>query len=266
MTRRNDARGASEITIFGLHPVREAIRSSHVDVLGVRHDRVRPSDALRGLLHDVRSAGVEVEPVSRSVLDRSGGAARHDQGVAARVRLRRIAPVENFVESAKGRAARRPLRLVALDGVTNSQNVGMVVRSVVGTGLDGLLWPRIGQPWVNGLVVRAASGTIFDCPIVLCESLPVGLAALQAAGFVAIGLEAGATSSLFEVETPHRAVFVLGSESRGLSEQVAAMLDRRVAIPMAGPAESLNVAVAAGLVCFHAAGLLQPAPARADAG
>jgi tRNA G18 (ribose-2'-O)-methylase SpoU len=50
---------------------------------------------------------------------------------------------------------------------------------------------------------------------------------------------------------------VLGSESVGLSAEVRSMLDGRVFIPMAGRVDSLNVAVAAGLVCFHAAGLLE---------
>ena len=168
----------------------------------------------------------------------------------------RVIEVEAFVEVSKGRAARKPFRVIALDGVTNSQNVGMVVRSVVGAGLDGILWPMLGQPWVNGLVVRAAAGSIFECPIIRCESLTMGLATLQAAGFSCVGLAANAEKSLFETKPTHRAAFVLGSEATGLSESVRGLLDDRVSIPMAGPLESLNVAVAAGLVCFHAAGLL----------
>lgn len=164
--------------------------------------------------------------------------------------------VDAFVELGRGRAARDASRLMALDGVTNSQNVGMVVRSVVGAGLNGLLWPLAGQPWVNGLVVRAAVGAIFECPIVTCETLPIGLAALQGAGYTALGLDAGATKSVFEIPPPHRGVYIMGSESVGIGEDVRAMLDERVAIPMAGPLESLNVAVAAGLVAFHAGGLL----------
>jgi 23S rRNA (guanosine2251-2'-O)-methyltransferase len=86
--------------------------------------------------------------------------------------------------------------------------------------------------------------------------LTVGLATLQAAGFSCVGLEAGAAQSLFETKPTHRAAYVLGGETMGLSEDVRSLLDDRVSIPMAGPLESLNVAVAAGLVCFHAAGLL----------
>jgi len=258
MNRSDRERGESEIVIFGRHPVYEALRAGGADVLEVKVARgVSPADR-HELRSRVASSGAEIgfEEISRDGMNRYTGAPRHDQGIAARVRLLRVTEVDGFVDRAKGRAARKPLRLLALDGVTNSQNVGMVVRSVVGAGLDGLLWPVVRQPWVNGLVVRAAAGAIFECPIVRCETLTVGLASLQAAGFSSFGLDAGASRSLFDVDPGHRAVFILGSESLGLSDEIRGMLDEPLAIPMAGPLESLNVAVAAGLVCFHAAGLL----------
>lgn len=260
MNRRDRERGETEVVIFGRHPVHEALRSQGARVLEVKVARsvsARDRHALRGRVHECE-AEIPFEEISRDAMDRYSAAPRHDQGYAARVRLLGVTEVDAFVDANKGRAARRPLRLLALDGVTNSQNVGMVVRSVVGAGLDGLLWPVHGQPWVNGLVVRAAAGAIFECPIVRCDSLTLGLVALQSAGFSSFGLDAGAKRSLFEVDPGHRAIFVLGSESVGLSEEIRAMLDEPVSIPMPGPLESLNVAVAAGLVSFHAAGLLAP--------
>lgn len=247
-------RGTSEITIFGRHPVEAALASAHAEVLRVAILRSRPPaerDALRRLC---QAAGVDCEELSRAALDGVTGSPRHDQGIAARVRLLRVAPLEALVATTRGRAARLPARVLALDGVTNSQNVGMVVRSVVASGFEGLLWPRSGQPWVNGLVVRAAAGAIFDCPIYLSETLAEGLAELQGAGFRVYGLAAGASRSLFDLAPPHRAAFVLGSESQGLSEAVAGLLDERLGIPMSAGVESLNVAVAAGLVCYQATG------------
>jgi 23S rRNA (guanosine2251-2'-O)-methyltransferase len=260
MTRRDPYRGATEIIVFGRYPIQEALRSEGAEVLDVKVVKNVSASERQSLRSAVEAAGAVLEEVSRDEMTRYTGAQRHDQGIAARVRMLRVCEVESIIDGAKGRAARKPLRLVALDGVTNSQNVGMVVRSIVGAGLDGLLWPVVGQPWVNGLVVRAAAGAIFECPIVRCDSLVGGLGLLQAAGFSAFGLDAGAKRSLFEVDPGHRAAFVLGSESQGLSEEIRGMLDEPVSIPMAGPLESLNVAVAAGLVCFHAAGLLGPRP------
>ncbi|MAG32320.1 MAG: RNA methyltransferase [Deltaproteobacteria bacterium] len=256
MTRHAAQRGESEIIVFGRHPVRDAIRSDGVEVLEVKIARGASGEDRRALRELTERADIPVEEVARDALSRYSGASRHDQGIAAKVRLLRVMGVDAFLDGRKGRGARRPTRVIGLDGVTNSQNVGMVVRSVVAAGLDGLVWPLAGQPWVNGLVVRAAAGSIFECPILCCESLTVGLAALQGAGFACIGLDAGAEDSLFEDVPPHRAVYLLGSESQGLSQEVRAQLDRRVSIPIVGRLESLNVAVAAGLVCFHAAGLL----------
>ena len=260
MTRRDFRRGETLITIFGHHPVREAISSASAEIYEIRVEAKLAAKEHRALRHEARLAGIAVEEISREEMNRYSGAPRHDQGIAAKVRLLRITTVEAFIENTKGTNARHPTRLIALDGVTNSQNVGMVVRSVTGAGLAGMLWPLVGQPWINGLVVRAASGSIFECPIIRCDSLVGGLAALQAAGFVCSGLDGTAEQSLFSRTPAHREVFVLGSESTGLSEDVAHLIDERVAIPMAGPLESLNVAVTAGLVCFHAGGLLAPSP------
>ena len=232
------------------------MRSGGSEVLEIKVLKGRRSPDERALLHEARSAGIEIEEVPGEALARYTGASRHDQGIGARVRLGRVIEVDAFIEASKGMAARTPTRLLALDGVTNSQNVGMVVRSVVAAGLAGILWPLVDQPWVNGLVVRAASGSIFECPIIRCDSLVAGLASLQAAGFSCVGLDGSAESSLFTRAAGHREVFVLGSESMGLSDDVLGLLDERVCIPMAGDIDSLNVAVAAGLVSFHAAGRL----------
>lgn len=256
MTRRDAHRGETEITVFGRHPVLEAIRAQGAEVCEVKLVKGPATPDRRALRQAAISAGIAIEEISRQELSRYTRAPKHDQGVAARLRLMRVIEVDAFVEASKGRAARRPSRVIALDGVTNSQNVGMVVRCVVGAGLDGILWPMRGQPWINGLVVRAAAGSIFECPVIRCESLTMGLAALQAGGFSCVGLDAAAGRSLFDTDLSHRAVFVLGSETTGLSEDVCGLLDDRVSIPMAGPIESLNVAVAAGLVCFHIGGLM----------
>ena len=257
MSRRDPRRGSTEIVVFGRHPVLEALSADGAEVECVQLARGAAAELSRTVQSAAERAGVSIERCSRDELSRITQASRHDQGVAARVRLLNVIEVEAWIDGMKGRAARRAQRVLALDGVTNSQNVGMVVRSVVGAGLDGLLWPIAGQPWANGLVVRAAAGALFRCPILRCETLLEGLAALQAAGFEVSGLDGAAEASLFDAMPPHRAAYVLGSESEGLSSAVRELVDRTVAIPMNGPLESLNVAVAAGLVCFHAGGLIR---------
>lgn len=250
-SRNVPTRGASEVVVFGRRGVREALAAPEaVAVESVVLSRRAPSGVRREIEALARSHDVAVEVVRPEAVSALTGEPRHDQGVAARVRLLRLMEVEGFLAAGRGAAARRPAHLLALDGVTNSQNVGMIVRSAVASGLGGLLWPKTGSPWINGLVVKASAGTVLRCPIVRCETLVEGLVALQGAGFSLIGLVGGAAETLGDHVPPHRAAYVVGSETVGISEPVAALLDARVRIPMQGGVESLNVAVAASLVCF----------------
>jgi len=245
-------RGETEIVVFGRRAVLEALAAPEVEVLEVRVARGAGAEFRSELAAACRSAGAPLDVRGFEAVAELSRAARHDQGVAARIRLLAVSEVEAFVDGLKGRAARRPVRVLALDGVTNSQNVGMIVRSLVASDMDALLWPLVGSPWVNGLVVKASAATVYRCPILRCETLVQGLSALQAAGFQCLGLSRDAEQSLFDWQPPHRVVWVLGGETSGIADEVAGLLDARLRIPMARGVDSLNVAVAAALVCYHA--------------
>ena len=141
MTKAGLRRGTSEIVVFGRHPVEAALRSAGAEVasvVGVRSRAAAEREALRRLCI---ARDVPYEEISRPAMDAFTGAPRHDQGVAARVRLLRVMELDALIAETKGRGARRPIRVLALDGVTNSQNVGMIVRSAVAAGVDGCCGP-----------------------------------------------------------------------------------------------------------------------------
>jgi 23S rRNA (guanosine2251-2'-O)-methyltransferase len=257
-TTRMKKRGHGEFVVFGRRAVLEVLAQKPSDALAfdVLVSKTATSAFRSDLAKACRIAEVELRSVSAGEVSAASGEPRHDQGVAASVRLGRVTEVEPFVEAHKGKAARNPVRLLALDGVTNAQNIGMVVRSVVGCGLGGVLWPTVGSPWINGLVVKSSASAIYRCNVLRCATLVEGLGVLRAAGFKAIGLTHPSDANLFEYEVPHRAVFVVGSEALGLSAEVEAMLDVRLEIPLDSGLESLNVAVAASLACYKAAGIV----------
>jgi 23S rRNA (guanosine2251-2'-O)-methyltransferase len=249
-------RGGSALVVFGRRAVLEALAEAELEVELAAAVRDLPAAFRKQLAAACRARGLQLELLPESEIHALSGEPRHDQGVALRLRLAHVLDVEVFVASRKGREARKPVRVLALDGVTNPQNVGMIVRSVVAAGLDGLLWPRIGSPWVSGLVVKSSASALYRCPILRCDSLAEGLTALKRGGFRIAGLAGDAQESLFDFAPPHRAVFVVGGETGGLSPESEALVDARLAIPMQGGIESLNVAVAASLVCYKATGLI----------
>jgi 23S rRNA (guanosine2251-2'-O)-methyltransferase len=145
----------------------------------------------------------------------------------------------------------KPRSVLALDGVTNPQNVGMIIRSAVAAGVDGLLYPKRGIASLGPLVIKASAGNVFRAPIIRCDSTAAAVTALKAKGYQVATLEASAATSLFEFKAAGSLVCVLGGESDGIGQEVAALADTRLTIPMANGVESLNVAVTAALVSFH---------------
>jgi 23S rRNA (guanosine2251-2'-O)-methyltransferase len=138
--------------------------------------------------------------------------------------------------------------VLVLDGVTNPQNVGMILRTATGAGVAGIVVPRQGVPDLGPLVVKASAGVALDAPVLRADDPASALATLRGAGFTVFGLAAGAPRSLWDPRPfPSRSAFVLGSETGGIRVDV----DERIGVPMAGGVDSLNVAVAAGVLCFE---------------
>lgn len=244
-------RGSTSIVVYGRRAVIEALDAPLVRVERVWvADRV-PKEVRREFTERCRAGGVELAIVGEGEVARISGDPRHDQGVAASITLTAVAEVEQFCESLTGAAAATPARLIALDGITNPQNVGMIARSALGAGMTAMVWPTVGSPWVSGLVIKASAGTLFRLPIVRCGRLAEGLWELKAAGFELVGLDARPDAEPLRAHAPrHRAVYIVGSEAEGLSGEIRDLVDRFVMIPMAPGVESLNAAVAASLVCF----------------
>jgi tRNA G18 (ribose-2'-O)-methylase SpoU len=103
------------------------------------------------------------------------------------------------------------------------------------------------------LVIKASAGTVFRAPIIHCDAVGTALAELKQAGFRIAVLDSSGDDSLYDFQPASPTVFVLGSESEGISQQTLEVADIRVRIPMKNGVESLNVAVAAALVAFRLA-------------
>lgn len=252
MTDNRNWRGAASIIVYGRRAVMEALDAPDIEVEFVRIAEQVPGDFRAELSERCRRSEVELEKSNYAGVTKLSGDTRHDQGVVARIRLNNVIELEDWTTTLHGKRAAMPTRLLAMDTITNPQNLGMIIRSAVAAGISGILWPRVGCPWVNGLIIKSSATMVYRVPIVLCHDLAGAISHLQGVGFNAAGLEATGGTDLFEHRPHHRSVFVIGSETTGISAEVSELLDERLVIPMAEGVESLNAAVAAALVCFHA--------------
>ena len=142
--------------------------------------------------------------------------------------------------------------VVVLADVRDPGNAGTILRSALAAGADAAVFGTGSVDPYHPKTVRAGAGALFRLPVVRGMETPAAIEALKAGGFSAIGADASGDTSYTDVEMTGRVAIVLGNEAWGLPAETSALLDRSVAIPMPGPAESLNVGIAGALLLFEA--------------
>ncbi len=137
---------------------------------------------------------------------------------------------------------------VALEDVADPQNVGAIIRTADAAGAACVLVSSGSADYTSPRAVRASMGSVFHLPIVVCESLYDTLSELKHAGMCITGTHLKGSGELGE----HSSVAaVIGNEARGMSDRLSSLCDVLYKIPMRGRAESLNAAVAAGIVIYR---------------
>ena len=150
-------------------------------------------------------------------------------------------------------------RLVVLEDIVDHTNVGAIIRSAAGLGFDGVLVsPRCADPLYRRSV-RVSMGTVFDIPWTRLTAWPADLQILRDADFVTVAMTPAEDAiDLDAFDPPGKLALVLGTEGDGLTTHAIDQADVRVRIPMRRGVDSLNVAAAAAVVCWH----LRPVGAR----
>jgi 23S rRNA (guanosine2251-2'-O)-methyltransferase len=243
------------VTVYGRKPVLEALGDPALVVDKVVLAEGVDRGAVRTFTEAARARGLELQRASAQRVKVLAGNGRQDQGVLADVVAPRMRPLEHFLADLGpgGERSAADARVLVLDGLTNPANVGMILRSATGAGLEGVLLPRRGVPSIDPLVVKASAGVAFQAPVLRSRTAADGLAALAEAGFVLYGLDGGGEASLFTAELPGRVALVVGGETDGLTDAVRAELHGTLTIPLAAGVESLNAACAATVACFELA-------------
>ncbi|QWF82255.1 TrmH family RNA methyltransferase [Amycolatopsis sp. CA-230715] len=233
------------LTVYGRKPVLEALGDPALDV-----DKVILADTVRGpnaaeIQRAAKAAGVRVDRASAHRVKVLAGNGKQDQGVLADVVAPRMRPL------AAALGSRAPERVLVLDGITTPANVGMILRTATAAGLGGIVVPRRGVAALDPLVVKASAGVAFRAPVLRCGTAREAAELLVEAGYGLYALGASGDGSLFDVDLPRRAAFVLGGETNGVSAEVAELVAGWVSIPMPGEVESLNVSAAAAVLSFE---------------
>ena len=140
--------------------------------------------------------------------------------------------------------------LLALDGVQDPGNLGTILRTADAAGLDGVLLSRECADLFSPKVLRATMGSIFRLGFSFPECLPEALANLKTEGYAILSSQLDGEPFFERQHVGDRYVLIIGNEGAGVSDAVKAVATHRLRLPMRGGAESLNAAVAAGIMMY----------------
>lgn len=235
--------------IYGLAPVLEALRARRRPINKILIASGANPSRLSELLEAARRAGVQVEKHDRRSLDELTRNANH-QGVVALV-----APSDRksvYVDAETILDSLGPLPLVVLlDGIEDPHNLGAILRTCEGAGVDGVFIPEHRAAGLSETVAKTSAGAIEYVRVARVTNLVPLIDELKDRGLWVVGVESGTETLYCEFDMKLPLAIVLGSEGKGIRRLVREKCDAIVSIPMRGRINSLNVSVAAGVVLFE---------------
>jgi RNA methyltransferase, TrmH family len=246
LLRRKDRQSARRFLVEGPQAVSEAVgQPGTVLELIVADDRV---GQYQELLDTAFNAGARIAVTSTRTVDE----------LAATVTPQGLVAVCQMVDVPAVKALAGHPRLVVLcDQVRDPGNLGTVIRCADAFGADAVLVSRDSVDVYNAKTVRATTGSLFHLPLAIGVYLDEAVALANDSGLQVFGADPAAPDKINDLaqsgELARPTMWVMGNEAWGLSTQHQALLDRLVALPLYGRAESLNLSTAAAILLYASA-------------
>lgn len=233
-------------TIFGIYPVKEALKSNVVfDKVFIQ--KGIDSDKIEGLIKDLEKANVTVNIVPFEKLDRLTKG--NHQGIVAVTSPVAFYSLENVVEKAL-ESDKTPLFLI-LDQITDVRNFGAIIRTAECTGVDAIIIQKSGGAPVSGDTVKTSAGAIFKIPICKVDHIKDAIFYLQGSGIKTLAATEKTNDEIYSVDLKTPLAIIMGSEGKGVSKSVLGLVDQRASLPLLGEINSLNVSVACGAFLYE---------------
>jgi 23S rRNA (guanosine2251-2'-O)-methyltransferase len=234
------------LTIYGRKPVLEALQDNSLQLFRLH---IADSNRREGTLLEIERLAkhrhMEIQTHSKLELSRISKNSQQDQGVALDIVMPGFQKAEEFLQQLPA-----SFQLIAVDGVTNPQNLGMIIRSVCASKITALLLPEKGCAKLDALVIKASAGTLLKCPVIRCGNLRETLKLFLEKNTTICLLDSHSKNSLFDYYPGNATIYVIGNETDGVSKEIRNLASCTAAIPLHNGVESLNVAVTAALIAF----------------
>lgn len=235
--------------IYGIHPVTEAVKSSHLEIKKILISTKKPHSSLQWILHAAAARKIPVMTVDRRVLDSLSRGGLHQNIVA----LTKGIPYRDLQDLlTQWKTGNVKALFLILDGIQDPQNLGSLIRTALGCGVHGIVLPQDRAVGITPTVIKASAGAAAYLPIARVVNLANTLEALKKEGVWIYGASADAKEVLYDLDMDIDLAIVIGSEGKGIRPLVQKKCDRLFSIPMKGPVTSFNASVSGAMILYEA--------------
>ncbi|MGO8989883.1 MAG: 23S rRNA (guanosine(2251)-2'-O)-methyltransferase RlmB [bacterium] len=234
--------------IYGIHPVEEALKSSHVQIEKILVGTRTPNPPLQSILDLANKRKIPVTLTTRESLEGMTKGGVH-QNVVGLVKGTPYADLGEILSAWK-KEGTKSLFLI-LDGIQDPQNFGSLIRTASGCGVHGIIIPKDRSVGITSTVVKASAGAAAHVPIARVVNIAATIDLLKKERIWVYGASGEAKDLIYQLDLDTDLAVVIGAEGKGIRPLVKKKCDRLFSIPMKGPLSSFNASVSGGMILYE---------------
>jgi len=234
--------------IYGIHPVKEALVSSHIQFQKILISTQRPSPPLQAILDLAGKKHIPITFTTKETLEQMVKDNLH-QNIIGIIKETPYGNIEEVLSHWKKEGTKA--FLLILDGIQDPQNFGSLIRTALGCGVHGMIIPKDRAVGITPGVMKASVGAAFHMSIARVVNIASTLDALKNEGIWVYGASGEAKDLIYDLDFNIDLAIVIGAEGKGIRPLVKKKCDRLFSIPMKGPLSSFNASVSGGMILYE---------------
>ncbi len=234
--------------VYGVHPVKEALKSSFLQFEKVLIGTKKPNPILQSVIDLSTQRRVPVVLTAAETLEQMVKGHVH-QNIIAIIKEIPYGTTEEILSRWKKEGTKA--LLLILDGIQDPQNFGSLIRTALGCGAHGIIIPKDRAVGITPGVIKASAGAAVHLPIARVVNIAATIDALKEEGIWVYGAAGEVKERIYDLDLDIDLAVVIGAESKGIRPLVKKKCDRLFSIPMKGPLSSFNASVSCGMVLYE---------------
>jgi 23S rRNA (guanosine2251-2'-O)-methyltransferase len=234
--------------IYGIHPVKEALKSSRLQIQKILIGTQTPHPPLQSILDLAKKRKVPVTVTDKESLERMAKDSLHQNiiGIIKEIPYSSVEEILSYWRKEGTKAF-----ILILDGIQDPQNFGSLIRTASGCGAHGIIIPKDRSVGITPAVIKTSAGATAHLPIAQVVNIATTIDFLKKEGIWVYGASGETKDLIYQLDLNIDLAIVIGAEGKGIRPLVKKKCDRLFSIPMKGPLTSFNASVSGGMILYE---------------